>query len=110
MDRIKTEILESVNALGTPVPAPAHSSVVLESVTNPSVNATTDHSKSDADLLHLINELKAQVESLQTATPSPPPGRPGTFFRPRRNTSNYYWSHGTCGHKGVDCKNKRSGH
>ena len=99
-DCIKTEILESV----------ARSSVVLESVTNPSVNATTDHSKSDADLLHLINELKAQVESLQTATPSPPPGRPGTFFRPRRNTSNYYWSHGTCGHKGVDCKNKRSGH
>ena len=67
MDRIKTEILESGNALGTPVPAPAHSSVVLESVTNPSVNATTDHFKSDA----VINEQKAQVESLQTATPSP---------------------------------------
>ena len=30
--------------------------------------------------------------------------------RPRRNTSNYCWSHGACSHKGKDCRNKRQGH
>ena len=107
---VDAETLDEEEAKLKPVPAPDHSPVALDSVTNPSVNAATDRATSDAELLHLINELKAQMATLQTPTPSPPSGRPGTSFRPRRNTSSYCWSHGACAHKGADCRIKRPGH
>ena len=50
MDRIKTEILDSVRALVTPIPAQDHSPVALDSITNPSGNAATNRDTSDAEL------------------------------------------------------------
>ena len=105
IERMKTEVLASVNALVTPTPAPNHSQVATSAA---SVNATTTCVSND-DLVRLITDLQQQVANLKAPT-STPGQRNGNQLRRRRNTSKYCWTHGACSHGSAECKNKRDGH
>ena len=39
-----------------------------------------------------------------------PNNRQRQTYRPRRNTSKYFWSHGTCAHDSNEYKSKKPGH
>ena len=105
IERMKTEVLASVNALVTHTPAPNHSQVPTPL---PSVNATTNGVTTN-DLVRLIADLQQQVAHLKPPTSTPGQGG-GPQLRRRRNTSKYCWTHGACSHSSAECNNKREGH
>ena len=105
IERMKTEVLASVNALVTHTPAPNHSQVPTPL---PSVNATTNGVTTN-DLVRLIADLQQQVAHLKPPTSTPGQGG-GPQLRRCRNTSKYCWTHGACSHSSAECNNKREGH
>ena len=97
IERMKTEVLASVNALVTHTPASNHSQVATPLA---SVNATTTCVTTD-DLVRLITDLQQIVANL--ITPTSTPGHRG-------GTSQYCWTHVACSHSSAECNNKREGH
>ena len=63
-------------------------------------NENANAVSSDATQLAILQLLKDIKEDLKRA--------PNTARNPRRKF--YCWSHGACGHKSADCRNKKDGH
>ena len=72
----------------------------VEDPTSEPANEVANASISDQTQLAILQLLKDIREDLKRA--------PNTPKNPRRKL--YCWSHGACGHKSSDCRNKKDGH
>ena len=66
---------------------------------NEQANATTTNT-AEATQLAILQLLKDIQDSMTKKNANANKNRP----------KHYCWSHGRCGHKGVDCRNKKNGH
>ena len=105
MDRMKTDILESMSVMQNQS-LPNYSPSALTTSTMPTQASSvtnTSETVSNAELLRLIQQLQQQL-SMQPSTPSTKPNSS------KRVVTDYCWTHGACAHPSHLCRNKKPGH